>query len=1136
MDKSKRASKRTILEKEGIDTRLFDLKDSLNKEVRRRKNIFKEKQFYSSLDSTFEHQDLPVTHPFHLDKSVNDLKDHFQLKYPVKAFFTSWIVYQKPTPKNRDHIVEEMFTAHDSVTLLNKGDVGKLLQTLHNVTEEVTLKGSGWSFVELKKLTLNTAKYQPLKASSFIDLPEHIKKKRAIINVQNKDKKCFMWSLLSKKFPVKTNSNRVKSYKDHVDYFKFKDITFPVKINDIPRIEALNDITVNVYTFDDKTGLIPLYISKQCPKGDEDLDNHYDLFMITNEEGSHYAWIKDFYKLNFGLTKYKVKKYVCRRCLQHFYKSQDLKDHGEYCQSTNTAPCKIVMPSPGAKVKFRNQKNMLKNPFVVYADFESMLIPIQEQKGQMQYTQRHEICSFCYVIVDHTGKYWEPVVYTGENAASEFLKRMRKEWFKIYKILSDDQKPLTWTEESRKAFSKADKCWICEKVLKEDKVADHDHLTGEYRGAAHQACNLKLQIRPKEYQLPIFFHNLKGYDAHFICQAVTDQFKRVDCIGQTSEKYLTFRLDNLRFLDSFQHLGSSLSKLAKSLTTFPITSDYIEEEDIGKGVFPYEYITDWMTLEEMELPPKECFYSTLRKSGITDQEYVYAQSMWNKHKCETLRDYLELYLWTDVTLLADIFENYRNTCLDNYKLDPSHYITAPGLSWDAYLKSTHVSIDLLSDQKTFQFVESGIRGGISMLSHSYAKANNKYLEDYDPTKASNYIIYLDANNLYGHAMSEFLPISQFRMVEHDHLDATYEKILKYSKDNEVGAFLKVDLEYPHELHELHNDLPMAVERRPDTEGKMKLIPNLYNKKEYVCHYRLLQFYLKHGLKVTKVHDIMLFEQTPHIKDYIHKNTELRKQAKTEFEKSFFKLLNNANFGKTMENVRRRQDIRLVTNKKKAKKLIAQPHFKHFHIFTEDLSAVSMSKSKVELNKPIFVGMTVLELSKLLMYKFYYEYFKVKYPDARLLYTDTDSYIVDVKTEDIYEDFAQDKDLYDFSDYPKDHPLYSTHNKKVIGKFKDEMGGEPVSEFIGLQAKMYYVSTASKEIKRAKGINKAVVDQEVTRTQYKQALDEGKTFEHTCPRFQSKQHVVKTVGVQKKSLCHHNTKRVGKDERAPGPSQ
>ena len=1094
-----------------------------------------EEQFYSSVDTSFKQRDLPVTHPFHLDKSVDDLKDHLQLKYPVKAFFTSWIVYQKPANKNQDHIIKEMFTQYDHVTLLNKGDMGKLLQTLH-MSEELTLEGSGWHFVKLKKLTLNTAKYKPLKASSFIDLPEHIKKKRAIINVQNKDQKCFMWALLSKKFPVKTNSNRVKSYQEHVNAFDFTDITFPVKLKNIPKIEALNHITVNVYTCDDERGLIPLYISEQCPKGDESIEDHYDLFMITNEKGSHYAWIKDFNRLNFGLTKYNVKKYVCRRCLRHFYKLQDLKDHKENCQSINTALCKIVLPSPGDEVKFRNQKNMLKNPFVVYADFESMLIPIQEQKGHTQYTQKHEICGFCYVIVDHTGHNWNPVVYIGENAASEFLKRMREEWFKIYKILSDDQKDLTWSEESRKAFSRANECWICTKPLEKDKVKDHDHLTGEYRGAAHQECNLKLQIRPKEYQLPIFFHNLKGYDAHFICQGIKDEFKRVDCIGQTSEKYLTFRLDNLRFLDSLQHLGSSLSKLAKSLTTFPITSDYLDEEDIGKGVFPYEYITDWKTLDERELPPKDSFYSRLKKSGITDQEYAYAQSMWKKHNCETLRDYLELYLWTDVTLLADIFENYRQVCLDNYKLDPSHYITAPGISWDAYLKSTGVRIELLSDQKMYEFVESGIRGGISMVSHSYGKANNKYLEGYDPSQPSNYIIYLDANNLYGYAMSQYLPLSDFKMVKSDQIEKVYKEILEYPKDNKVGAFLKVDLEYPQELHDLHNDLPMAVERMSDTEGKTKLIPNLYDKKNYVCHYRSLQFYLKHGLKVTQVHEIMTFKQSPHIKDYIYQNTVLRKKAKTDFEKDFFKLLNNSAFGKTMENVRRRQDIRLVTNKKKAEKLISQPHFKHFHIFTEDLTAVSMSKTKVELNKPVHIGMAVLELSKLLMYKFFYNYFKPQYPKARLLYTDTDSFILDVPTEDLYADLAQDSDLYDFSNYPEDHPLYSEDNKKEIGKFKDEMGGEPISEFIGLQAKMYYVSTGSKEIKRAKGVNKAVVDQEVTHKQYEQAYLEGKTFEYTCPRFQSKQHVVKTVEVQKKSLSHHNTKRVGKEERAPGHYQ
>ena len=245
-------------------------------------------------------------------------------------------------------------------------------------------------------------------------------------------------------------------------------------------------------------------------------------------------------------------------------------------------------------------------------------------------------------------------------------------------------------------------------------------------------------------------------------------------------------------------------------------------------------------------------------------------------------------------------------------------------------------------------------------------------------------------------MSQYLPLSNFKMIPLD----KYEYVMQLPNDSEVGAFLKVDLEYPESLHDLHNDYPLAVERIKDTDGEMKLIPNLFNKKEYVCHYRLLQFYVEHGLKVAKVHEIMSFKQSPHLKSYILKNTELRKQAKTPFEKDFFKLLNNSCFGKTMENIRKRKDIRLVNNGKSAKKLIAQPNYKSFKIFNDSLAAFTMTKSKVKLDKPVFIGAAILDLSKLLMFEFYYDHYKVKYPESRVLYTDTDSLIIDTPTDDI----------------------------------------------------------------------------------------------------------------------------------------
>ncbi len=283
--------------------------------------------------------------------------------------------------------------------------------------------------------------------------------------------------------------------------------------------------------------------------------------------------------------------------------------------------------------------------------------------------------------------------------------------------------------------------------------------------------------------------------------------------------------------------------------------------------------------------------------------------------------------------------------------------------------------------------------------------------------------------------------------------------------------LEVDLEYPQELHDHHNEYPLAPEKVKVTEDMLspyakklledldlkgtsteKLIPNLNSKKKYVVHYRNLKLYLSLGMKLTKIHKVVTFRQTPWLKQYIYFNTEKRKMAKNDFEKDFFKLMNNAVFGKTMENLRKRLIVELVNNQSKARTLTSKPSFHAFKIFNEDLVAIHMLKQKLYLNRPIYVGFSILDLSKTLMYDFHYNYMKTKYrPNAQLLFTDTDSLCYAISTEDVYQDMIKDKHIFDTSEYDPEHPLYSTENKKVLGKMKDETHVIPIQEFVGLKS-------------------------------------------------------------------------------------
>ena len=396
-------------------------------------------------------------------------------------------------------------------------------------------------------------------------------------------------------------------------------------------------------------------------------------------------------------------------------------------------------------------------------------------------------------------------------------------------------------------------------------------------------------------------------------------------------------------------------------------------------------------------------------------------------------------------VLADIFENFRNTCIKLYQLDPAHFLSLPGLAWQVCFKKTNIKLELLTDYDMLLMVEEGIRGGICHSIHRHARANNKYMKNCDENKESSYIQYLVANNLYGWAMSQKLPVNGFKWVN-DVSEINEEFIKNYDENNDKGYILKVDVKYPKKLHNLHSDLPILPKRMKIDKCK-KLVCNLRNKKKYVGHIKSLKQARNHGLKFKKVYRIIEFNQEAWLKPYIDMNTELRKLAKNNFEKDFFKLMNNAVFGKTMENIRKHRDIKLVTTDKRRNKLVSEPNYHTMNYISEDLSIIEMNKTKVKMNKPIYLS--ILEISKLLIYEFWYDYMKPKYGDnIKLCYMDTDSFIMNIKTEDFYKDFANDVEKrFDTSNYEVNRPLRTGKNKKVIGLTKDELGGKIIAEFV-----------------------------------------------------------------------------------------
>lgn len=1049
-------------------------------------------------------------------------------------------------PKNESLSIKSFAT--ENITLhqnYNFGDMfSKVVETISHKIESFEEKDSGWAFIKNLYLEININKYNPLRASSYIELPKIVKSKRACINIQNADNFCFLWCIMASLFPAKNNAHRTSSYPHFEGVLNTKNMTFPVGFSDIRVFEKNNPhISVNIYGLKNNSNVVgPLYRS-MCRK-----KHHVNLLLIEIGKRTHYCLIKNLPKLlRQQLTKHHGKIYFCEDCMIFFDKDAKLKSH--ICSGVAT-----ILPKEGALIQFQHYERMHDMPFVIYADFESILKPTARESDADSSSatttlQEHVPATFAYYIVcSYDSSLNKYVSNRGPDCVEKFIENLQSDVTIIHRILNSPVN-ISLNNEDENNFTQAYFCYLCDRLLFDDKVKDHCHLTGRYRGAAHSYCNLRYRL-PKF--VPVFFHNLAGYDSHLFIRNLGEMSGNIKVIAKNKENYISFTKffqvnENgyipVRFVDSFKFLGTSLEKLVDNLNiddfkhlkqNFPA----IEHFNLlkRKGVYPYEYMTSFRNYEEDKLPPRARFFSTLTKSDISILDYEHAINVWKYFGIQNLGEYTDLYIKSDVILLADVFENFRQTCKLNYKLDPAFYITTPSLSFDAMLLKTEVKLELINNLEILRMIQNGIRGGICLCSNRYSQANNKYLKNYNPSKKTNYLILIDNNNLYGFALSAPLPHSDFTLLSRAEIDSI--DFQNTPPDGEIGYILEVDLMYPDHLHDIHNDLPFCAQKfAPPGSKTSKLIPNLYDKFEYVIHFVHLQTCMKNGLILKKIHRVIKFKQSPYLKQYIDMNTELRKKAKSKFEQDFFKLLNNSIFGKTLEDPEKRVDVKLVNqwnddrNKTRknitAEQLIARPNFHSASIFSENFVAIQMKPETITLDKPIYIGFSVLEISKSHMFDFHYSVMKPFYGDKiRLCYTDTDSFLYSIKTRDFYKDLKTHFLCYfDTSNYPENNcygiPLL---NKKVPGLFKDEFGGKVISEFVGLRSKLYCIKTEQDELKKAKGVQKHVI-KNVHLKDYHKVLSKNEVIRKKNVIFKSFKHKIFTQEQSKIAISGNDDKRV-----------
>ena len=1062
--------------------------------------------------------------------------------YQVRKFFRQhlnkkvWLSGEFAVMKNN----EMHFSAITSKSrvIRNNRDIDEVID---DFTMQYT-KFSEQSYIvpfNLNYINIHIAKVNAIAGASYVELPDYIKNKKAIINIKNDDKKCFLYSVLCALKTPENHPERVSHYATRINELLYKESDMPMDISKIMFFEKRNDLRINLYGLEDKS-IVPLYVSHNKDKLDYPLVH---LFFYNN----HYSYIKDFNKL---VNKSGEKHFVCPYCCEYTSNGGGGKNamdkHMSYCITGQ----KVEMPKEDDEIRFKHFNHINECPIRIYADFETFndkSMKHNSKNGKSSFNTGHKPASFKILVVsdikidgfERVDKYYsKSIIYKGIDCDVVFVKKIQELEDELSTLIQqsqyDNKYNIIISDKQKDEHYKCKSCWLCKDTFNTNnkKVRHHNHNTGEYHSAICTKCNIQIKDTVK---IPVFFHNL-NYDKNVFFKSLVhyDKIKEVSILPDNSEKFKSFTVGKLHFIDTMRFMLSSLAALIKNVPEDKMHFlKHLAKNDEElmfmkqKGHFPYEWFDD---IEKLKMPitelRKEMFDNDLTLSKLENEEWADVLNIIDKLNIKTFEEYHDFYLNIDVNGLADVFENFRTTSLDYYKLDPCHYVGTPSFGWDAMLLKTGVKLELLKDSEMYLFYERGIRGGQSVIFNKYVKANNKYMGDYNKEEKSTYISYLDANNLYGWSMAKKLPYAGFKWLQEE---LSLDFVHNYNDNSDVGYTLEVDLHYPKHLHDKHNDYPLAPERLKLGHCE-KLCGTFYDKKNYVVDIRNLKLYMSLGVEVQAIHRVIQYKQKEWLKDWIDLNTNFRKNAKNDFEKDYFKLMNNAVFGKTMENVRGRVDIKCAFNDEYLRKYTSKPNFKSLEVMKKDdkeMCVMEMSKNVVKLDKPIYAGFTILDLSKYLMYDFHYNTMKVKYDNKiELLMTDTDSLVYKVETEDFYKDMYEMKEHFDMSEYDRSNPIYDETNKKVIGKFKDETPLSTIKQFVGVRSKCYALENEDHKItKKLKGITKCIVKKTIDINDYKNCVLENKDMYRDVNSIRTKGLTNYSMKQTKLALSNKDDKRV-----------
>ncbi|XP_034242358.1 uncharacterized protein LOC117645912 [Thrips palmi] len=932
---------------------------------------------------------------------------------------------------------------------------------------------------------------------------------------------------------------------------------FPAAVRDINTFEKGNPaLAINVFSCEVSQGkalYFPLRISAHCK-------TRQTLSLLYYNE--HYGYITSKSSLfSSQISKSdRHKRFYCDRCLYPFSTSGALKEHEAVCGSNNQI---IVMPKgENATVKFTRFEFTEPVNFRIIFDTESLLVPIATARPSPLHswnnkTQEHHMFTFTFMIVDYMGRVvTEPTYYSGWDAADVLLSRLLEEAKKLL-----DRPELPMGPLSPAEILRHDQATQCERCLREfsehnPKRHHHNHCFGNYVGPLCNECNLR--IKHESHVIKAYAHNLKGYDGLSLLRAIARRFDanidHFSAVPKTICKYITFRYNCLQFCDTLQFMPASLDSLINSLAPheFGIFEAHFQAQpaDVLKALrqklpCPYEALTGPEVLSEPRLPPIESFYSSLSESCITQSEYEHALYVFEVMGCQSVGDYLRLYNIVDVLMLACVWHSFVTTNRTNYALDPSHFITAPSYYYQCCLFKSKETLELVQDVNMYWQLNNNIRGGFAGAFKRVCIANNPQVSNYDPQKELTYLGQFDLNSLYTTTQATYsMPTSGYRYLSESELRSF--ELGRVNNESAVGFLICCDLHYPDDIKEKTRYLPLCPTNELVTysmlsgynkkflqkyklrfpPGVRKLLATQLDKKEILLHGEALVFYLRHGLQLTKIHYIIEFKQSFWLRDWVNLNNDLRRSATTTTQSNAAKAAcNSGSYGSFLLRKQRFRNVRFEGSSGGVKKAVRMQLVSGWQIVEDNCVAIETKPRRVVMDRPLIVALCILDLSKIILYRFFYDIFSPLFgPSLKCAYLDTDSLLLEVQGVDMYKELHKVAEHLDTSNFPTEHPLYDPTGKQKLNRIKDQYGGRIIRAGYFLRSKLYAIVTEDNEItKKAKGVKKSAVRNRISLADYISCLAQQGRMMHSFTRLDVEGFRIFTKELNRVSLSSYDDK-------------